>query len=189
MYDPSVGQFIEEDPIGFDGCDTNLYRYGQPDECHGSERDAPVSALPPTGMIEASIGLQVHFVTARDMGVAGLRPSAMSIGAGLTPTGVIGGSVPPGNLDGSMPLSKFDAYFERLSLGTGAGRSTRRCGRLTVERQRFRRCLWWRKLRCGLGRRLGRAFSLLKARRSGFSSLAVYQGYPLRRYGRQRHQT
>jgi hypothetical protein len=27
MYDPSIGRFITEDPIGFDGNDVNLYRY------------------------------------------------------------------------------------------------------------------------------------------------------------------
>lgn len=27
MYDPTVGKWITEDPIGFDGKDTNLYRY------------------------------------------------------------------------------------------------------------------------------------------------------------------
>ncbi len=40
MYDPSVGQFIEEDPIGFDGGDTNLYR-----SCGNS----PTNATDPSG--------------------------------------------------------------------------------------------------------------------------------------------
>ncbi len=40
MYDPTVGRFITEDPIGFDGGDTNLYRYV------GS---SPTNATDPTG--------------------------------------------------------------------------------------------------------------------------------------------
>ena len=41
MYDPTVGQFIEEDPVGFDAGDTNLYRY-----CGNS----PTNARDPSGM-------------------------------------------------------------------------------------------------------------------------------------------
>ena len=40
MYDPTVGRFITEDPIGFDGGDTNLARY---------VRNSPTNATDPTG--------------------------------------------------------------------------------------------------------------------------------------------
>jgi uncharacterized protein RhaS with RHS repeats len=41
MYDPSVGQFIEEDPIGFDDGGTNLYTY-----CENS----PTNETDPSGL-------------------------------------------------------------------------------------------------------------------------------------------
>jgi hypothetical protein len=43
MYDPRVGQFLEEDPIGFDANDENLRRY---------VRNNPLSASDPTGLAE-----------------------------------------------------------------------------------------------------------------------------------------
>jgi len=42
MYDPTVGRFLEEDPIGIAGGDLNFYRYcgNGPDETRTeSERD------------------------------------------------------------------------------------------------------------------------------------------------------
>ncbi|MGO8745380.1 MAG: RHS repeat-associated core domain-containing protein [Thermoguttaceae bacterium] len=43
MYDPTVGRFLSEDPIGFDGQDANKYRY-----VHNS----PLNATDPTGLAE-----------------------------------------------------------------------------------------------------------------------------------------
>ncbi|MCX7427983.1 MAG: hypothetical protein NTW96_20435 [Planctomycetia bacterium] len=43
MYDPTVGRFLEEDPIGFAAGDTNLYRY-----VHNS----PTTRTDPSGLIE-----------------------------------------------------------------------------------------------------------------------------------------
>jgi hypothetical protein len=43
MYDPTVGRFITEDPIGFAGRDTNLYRY---------VGNSPTNATDPTGLAE-----------------------------------------------------------------------------------------------------------------------------------------
>jgi uncharacterized protein RhaS with RHS repeats len=40
MYDPTVGRFITQDPIGFDGADANLYRY---------VRDSPTNLTDPSG--------------------------------------------------------------------------------------------------------------------------------------------
>ncbi len=42
MYDPKIGQFLSEDPIGFDGLDENLHRY---------VRNSPLTARDPTGLI------------------------------------------------------------------------------------------------------------------------------------------
>ena len=44
MYDPTLGQFLEEDPIGLDGGDENLRRY-----CHNN----PVVCTDPTGLAES----------------------------------------------------------------------------------------------------------------------------------------
>jgi hypothetical protein len=41
MYDPRMGRFISEDPIGFDGGDTNLYRYVD---------NSPLNATDPSGL-------------------------------------------------------------------------------------------------------------------------------------------
>lgn len=43
MYDPTVGRWLSLDPIGFEGNDTNLYRYV------GNE---PVTHIDPTGFVE-----------------------------------------------------------------------------------------------------------------------------------------
>ena len=51
MYDPIVGRFITEDPIGFDGDKDNLYSY-----CGNS----PTNATDPTGLFEESPGENVH---------------------------------------------------------------------------------------------------------------------------------
>ena len=40
-YDPSVGRFVSEDPIGFQGGDNNVYRYSFSD---------PVNLEDPTGL-------------------------------------------------------------------------------------------------------------------------------------------
>ncbi len=41
MYDPSVGRWLEEDPVGFDAGDANLYRYAGND---------PTDAIDPEGL-------------------------------------------------------------------------------------------------------------------------------------------
>lgn len=40
-YDPSIGRFISEDPIAFDGGDVNIYRYGG---------NSPTNVIDPTGL-------------------------------------------------------------------------------------------------------------------------------------------
>jgi RHS repeat-associated protein len=37
MYDPSIGRFLQMDPLGFDGGDTNLFRYCGDDPVNGSD--------------------------------------------------------------------------------------------------------------------------------------------------------
>jgi uncharacterized protein RhaS with RHS repeats len=43
MYDPKIGRFYSEDPLGFDAGDENLYRY---------VRNSPTNATDPSGMTE-----------------------------------------------------------------------------------------------------------------------------------------
>jgi hypothetical protein len=42
MYDPGVGRWLEEDPIGFDAGDPNLYRY---------VGNAPTNETDPSGLV------------------------------------------------------------------------------------------------------------------------------------------
>ena len=48
MYDPTVGRFITLDPIGFDGADTNQYRY---------VGNSPTNATDPRGLRELLLDL------------------------------------------------------------------------------------------------------------------------------------
>jgi hypothetical protein len=50
MYDPSLGRWITEDPIEFDGGDNNFYRFLKND---------PVNGLDPSGLAELPDGLEV----------------------------------------------------------------------------------------------------------------------------------
>ena len=48
MYDPTVGRWISEDPIGFDGKDVNLYRYAG---------NSPTNVVDPTGLVSSGPAL------------------------------------------------------------------------------------------------------------------------------------
>jgi hypothetical protein len=48
MYDPSIGRWLQEDPIGFDAGDVNLYRY---------TKNNPVSERDPSGLL--SVGAEL----------------------------------------------------------------------------------------------------------------------------------
>jgi RHS repeat-associated protein len=54
-YDPALGRFINQDPIGFDGGDTNLYRYVGND---------PVNKTDPTGQAAATASYGTTFIVA-----------------------------------------------------------------------------------------------------------------------------
>ena len=46
MYDPTVGRWLSQDPIGFKGGDPNLYRY---------VGNSPTNATDPSGLVETSV--------------------------------------------------------------------------------------------------------------------------------------
>jgi RHS repeat-associated protein len=46
MYDPSIGRFISEDPLGFEAGDPNLYRY---------VGNSPTNATDPLGLLVTAI--------------------------------------------------------------------------------------------------------------------------------------
>jgi hypothetical protein len=48
MYDPSIGRFLTEDPLGFRSGDINLYRY---------VRNSPLNATDPSGLIGRTVQL------------------------------------------------------------------------------------------------------------------------------------
>jgi RHS repeat-associated protein len=58
-YDPVIGRFVSEDPIGFDGGDVNLYAYVQ---------NNPVNGIDPTGLINllAGGGVSLAGITGAD---------------------------------------------------------------------------------------------------------------------------
>jgi RHS repeat-associated protein len=78
-YDPEVGRFISEDPIGFEGGDVNLYVYAS---------NNPILLIDPSGLIEVP-GYEQLLKNTRDyFGVAtwgtalsGLEPAALVFGA------------------------------------------------------------------------------------------------------------
>jgi tetratricopeptide (TPR) repeat protein len=79
MYDPRVGQFLEEDPIGFDAGDENLRRY---------VRNNPLSASDPTGLQDsASWSNRPIIITSPFDKALGVNPYGQGTG-GRMPTNV-----------------------------------------------------------------------------------------------------
>ncbi len=132
MYDPTVGQFIEEDPIGFDDGGTNLYTYCGNNPTNETDPSglAPIVALPATWITEGIIGPRGDMITQGSIGPRGdvatdynsryaeLPPSPASVGAGspALATTVIDGSIPPALIDRARPLSPYDAYAAQAAM-------------------------------------------------------------------------
>jgi len=66
-YDPQVGRFISEDPIGFDGGDVNLYAY---------VGNNPIMGVDPEGLVAPAIAAALYF--------GGAKALAAGIGLGIT---------------------------------------------------------------------------------------------------------
>ena len=111
MYDPSIGRWLSEDPIGFDGGDANLYRFVGND---------PVNHTDPTGTTQAGNPLNNLFGGCSGGKVAAYKPPSQFVpnfNAGL---GLPGYSTP--NLAGGLssflpPATKAaDQFFASQGL-------------------------------------------------------------------------
>ena len=95
-YDPAVGRFITEDPIGFDAGDANLYRYVS---------NSPLNFTDPSGLSQ---------VTPLQEILGGFGPSTQ-----LSPLSILGPTIPP-PLSSPGLFSSFDtgpAPFDNFDLG------------------------------------------------------------------------
>ena len=59
-YDPGMGQFLSEDPIGFSAGDANLYRYVQ---------NSPTNKVDPTGCYDEDVHFYFNYYLARYLGL------------------------------------------------------------------------------------------------------------------------
>ena len=103
-YDPSVGRFISEDPIGFGGGDVNLYDY---------VRNNPLNRIDPKGL--AGIGFDVGGAYATGWG-GNVDPNATILQGGSAGTGFYIGS------KGVPGLVEIGAYTYQ-SVMTDSGRT------------------------------------------------------------------
>jgi RHS repeat-associated protein len=74
-YDPIVGRYISQDPIGYNGDDFNLYRYVQSD---------PVNLIDPWGMIWVTVGYDYHGI--KNVGRFFVNRIWHQIGSGFGPS-------------------------------------------------------------------------------------------------------
>ena len=105
-YDPTVGRFISEDTIGFDGGDTNLYRYVGNNPTNATDPSGNVANLPLQAAIGAGIDLGVQlFQNKGDFSKVDWLRVAMS---GLSALG--GGAI------SAALAKKFASLFSRVVL-------------------------------------------------------------------------
>jgi hypothetical protein len=79
FYDPQIGRFISEDPIGFAGKDINLYAY---------VKNNPLRFNDPLGLVSFA---QKCFLTGFAVGAIGGGLAGGTIGAGVGTLGIVGG--------------------------------------------------------------------------------------------------
>jgi uncharacterized protein RhaS with RHS repeats len=135
-YDPSVGRFISEDPIGFEGGDVNLCAY---------VGNNPVNRIDPNGLLdlfgylegdlvgilggEGGFGIVIDTDNLGQSGIFGTAGPATganvgaSTGAGFALRDIEGWSYNVDlNLGGVSPVFSFDdAGFNGVSFGVGPG--------------------------------------------------------------------
>nr|WP_320194132.1 RHS repeat-associated core domain-containing protein [uncultured Desulfobacter sp.] len=125
-YDPAMGRFISEDPLGFDGGDVNLYAYVQ---------NNPVMSVDPLGLWQVSFG--------GGFGLAGYitfgnNNGRWNIGGGIGIGVGLAGSYNPANNDPNTPMANGNSQ-SAASLGVeaqgfiAAGRGAEIAGDLSVK--------------------------------------------------------
>jgi RHS repeat-associated protein len=115
-YNPSTGRFLNEDPIGFDAGDPNLYRY---------VGNSPLNAVDPTGLVQAGNPLTNLFNNFYSGGYSGGTVSAHKpINQFVGSTNIFAGSTynpyaaPLANLGSPIISQPRPSSSPGLSLGT-----------------------------------------------------------------------
>ena len=109
-YDPAIGQFTTEDPLGLGGGQTNLYEYAG---------NSPTSAIDPTGTTAQFFGVSGNVILSGVLGISasdsgsgdltsGLGGTALSFtgGGGASPSDLAGGTT---ILTGGVPTAASSA--------------------------------------------------------------------------------
>ena len=114
-YDPSVGRFISEDPLGFGGGDVNLFAYVQ---------NNPVNWVDPLGLwgfavnsggaLEGGIGMAGAYQAESGGGVFWGGSSGVNVGAYTASGGFAG-------IDQGFPWSENSQFVAGATGGLGAG--------------------------------------------------------------------
>ena len=118
-YDPEIGRFISEDPIGFGGGDVNLYAY-----VSGN----PITGIDPSGLITFTFGADIHIpawlaqILSRT-GITEVSVSGFSIGIAES-FAFFDGAERDSGLFFSLLVPGFDFGFGKASLNIGLQRGS-----------------------------------------------------------------
>jgi RHS repeat-associated protein len=138
-YDPQVGRFISEDPIGFDGGDVNLYAYVSNNPINLVDPDGRLAAQVIGGLVGGAFGAYSGYTSSNgDWGQA-LRSGLVGAGAGVLSAIPIPGINP---LLGGMAMSATAGFLGNVGAQLVAESST---GSLKFE------SAGWSALAGGLG--------------------------------------
>lgn len=109
MYDPSVGRFVSQDPIGFDAGDSNLYRYVD---------NSPTNAVDPSGLKKAIvIEIHVHLPTIAPQGVP--KATQAEVLRLLQDANKRGGGDPKNTITIKWVTLASRAAYDRVKTGAG----------------------------------------------------------------------
>jgi RHS repeat-associated protein len=106
MYDPQLGRFISEDPIGFEGGDVNLYGY---------VRNGPLAFRDPTGL-QPDLSSSICVAGWGLVGAAAGFTAGGGVGAFAGPGGIV--TIPAGAIYGAAGGAAAGAAFGPFVCGT-----------------------------------------------------------------------